>query len=331
MSLERLLNGQAVAAIMHTPPRKETVTMRRGLLTVATMRCLGLLLATATLAAPANAQQIIAHRGASADAPENTIAAARLAWEQGADGLEGDFQLTLDGQIVCIHDSNTKRTTGVDALVADLTLQQIQALDAGSLKGSQWKDERIPTLQDWLATVPDEQRKVYLESKCGPKIIAPMKAILEQTKLKPEQIVIIGFKDEVIAEAKRLMPRCKAYLIVSYKQDKSTGRWQPEASEVLRRLTACRADGLDSHGNRDAVTPEFVKAIQDAGFELHCWTVNNTADALDFSALGFRSITTDRPELLRSAIPAADIDEMKRLKGASRVSERGKREKKKGN
>lgn len=77
------------------------------------------------------AQSIVAHRGASFDAPENTLAAFNLAWEQGADAIEGDFYLTADQQIACIHDKTTKRTAGVELKVADSTLDQLRELEYG--------------------------------------------------------------------------------------------------------------------------------------------------------------------------------------------------------
>src|SRR4051812_33505820 len=79
--------------------------------------------------------EIVAHRGASYDAPENTVAAIKLAWEQKADASEFDVYLTKDGQIVISHDANTKRTTGVDKKVAEQTLEEIRRLDAGKWKG----------------------------------------------------------------------------------------------------------------------------------------------------------------------------------------------------
>ena len=82
-----------------------------------------------------SAVEIVAHRGASADAPENTLASVKLAWKQHADAVEIDVYLTRDGKIVVIHDKNTKRTTGVDALVVRKSLKELRSLDAGS-----WKD-----------------------------------------------------------------------------------------------------------------------------------------------------------------------------------------------
>jgi len=90
-----------------------------------------------TLAA-AEPVEIVAHRGASWDAPENTVAAWRLAWEQGADAAELDTYLTKDGKMVVLHDGSTQRTTGVDLRVAETTLAELRALDAGKWKGEQF-------------------------------------------------------------------------------------------------------------------------------------------------------------------------------------------------
>src|SRR5450631_4721748 len=107
---------------------------------------------------------IVAHRGASADAPENTLAAFRLAWEQGADGIEGDFRLTAEGRIVCIHDEDTVRVAGSRHVVADASYNDLRALDVGSWKGKQWRSERIPLLEEVLADVPDG-KQAFLELK----------------------------------------------------------------------------------------------------------------------------------------------------------------------
>src|SRR5689334_354029 len=115
-------------------------------------------------AAPVQAQLVVAHRGASHEAPENTLAAFRLAWEQGADAIEGDFYLTRDREIVCIHDDNTKRTSGEDLSVAASTLAQLRRLDVGRWKDPKWKGERIPTLTEVLATIPAGKR-IFIEIK----------------------------------------------------------------------------------------------------------------------------------------------------------------------
>src|SRR5262245_3502406 len=102
--------------------------------------------------------EIIAHRGSSLLAPENTLAAAQLAWQEGADAVEGDFQLTKDGRFVCLHDNSLKRTAGIDRLVADCTLDELRACDVGRWKGEQFAGEPIPTLEELLATVAPGKR-----------------------------------------------------------------------------------------------------------------------------------------------------------------------------
>ena len=114
--------------------------------------------------------EIIAHRGASGEAPENTLAAFRRAFAQGADGIEGDFRLTRDGEIVCLHDATTGRTAGADLVVADTDLARLRALDVGAWKGPQWAGERIPTLAEVLGLVPAGKR-LYIELKSGLEIL----------------------------------------------------------------------------------------------------------------------------------------------------------------
>src|SRR5262245_12288077 len=116
------------------------------------------------LAAENSFPVIVAHRGASADAPENTVAAFKLGFEQGADYAETDLRLSKDGQIVLIHDDNTKRTAGLDKKVREQTLEELRRLDAGSFKGEKWKGEPIPTLEEGLATVP-KGKGIFLELK----------------------------------------------------------------------------------------------------------------------------------------------------------------------
>src|SRR3989304_10409901 len=98
---------------------------------------------------------IFAHRGASAYAPENTLAAFRLALEHGADGIELDAKLSADGQVVVIHDQTVDRTTDGHGRVNQLTLTQLRQLDAGFCKGAAFKGERIPTLAEVLEMLGD--------------------------------------------------------------------------------------------------------------------------------------------------------------------------------
>jgi glycerophosphoryl diester phosphodiesterase len=100
-------------------------------------------------------QLIIAHRGASHDAPENTLSAFKLAIEQGADAIEADFFLTSDEKMVCFHDEDTERICGKKLLVTQTPLDELQSLDVGKWKGPQWTGEKMPTMADVLAAVPE--------------------------------------------------------------------------------------------------------------------------------------------------------------------------------
>lgn len=259
----------------------------------------------ALLVGPRNAEAaeplVIAHRGASDDAPENTLAAFREAWRQGADGIEGDFYLTADGQIVCTHDDTTERVSASKLSVPESTLAQLQQLDVGSWFAPQFASERMPTLLDVLRTVPPG-RLIYIEIKCGTEIVDPLAELLAAETVPPEQVRIICFDADVVAAVKQRLPRYKAYWITSFKRDPASGRWTPELDEVIMQLGRAGADGLDSKGVPEVVTPEFATAIQAASSELHVWAVNDPEAAAYYRSLGVLSITTDKPGLIRQTL-----------------------------
>ena len=95
---------------------------------------------------------IVAHRGSSQQAPENTLPAFRLAWQQGADAIEGDFLLTKDGKVVCIHDVSTKRLADKNLVVSKSNLKELRALDVGAWKNEIFKGTKIPTISEVFAT-----------------------------------------------------------------------------------------------------------------------------------------------------------------------------------
>lgn len=281
----------------------------RVLAPIAVVLCLAHLTIAEARDAIATRTLIIAHRGASADAPENTLAAANLAWEQGADGIEGDFYLSADGRVVAIHDANVKRTAGVNGHVAKMTLAELQNLDVGGWKHERFAGERIPTLTQWLDTAENAPADALflLEIKSGPETIGPIKKAIDAHPIDKRRIRIIAFKDSVIAESKRQMPDIDAYLLTSFRKDKATGVWSPSAIELIARLKKCSADGVDVNANENVIDAAFVNALRAADYELHCWTVNDVAAADRYRKLGFDSITTDRPALLRPRETAEPI------------------------
>ena len=249
----------------------------------------------------ASGQLVVAHRGASHDAPENTLAAFRLAWQQGADGVEGDYYLTADGRVVCIHDADTERVAGEKLLVAESTFARLRKLDVGAWKGLRWRGEKIPSMEEVLATVP-AGKKAILELKVGPEIVEPMAKIVAASGLKPEQIVIISFHPETIAACERRLPQWRAHWLTSFKK-KEDGPWKPTARQVTATLQQTRADGLGSMAVPEYFNEAFLQQLRLDGLkEFHVWTVDDPEVAREYQRLGAWGITTNRPGWLRQQL-----------------------------
>jgi glycerophosphoryl diester phosphodiesterase len=244
---------------------------------------------------PQTAPMIVAHRGASHDAPENTIPAFLLAWEQGSDAIEGDFFLTADREVVCIHDSHTGRVSDTNLIVAESSLEELRKLDAGSWKGEEWTGTGIPTLAEVFSIVP-AYRKIFVEIKPGTEILPKLYEEIDRSGLRDEQIVIISFNADVVREFKTARPEHKAYWLSGLRKD-DHGNVVPGLETVLETLERTGADGFSSH--HGLVTGEFVDQILNAGYEYHVWTVNDPARAWELKGYGAMSITTDVPGLIR--------------------------------
>lgn len=260
-------------------------------------------------AAMACAVEIIAHRGASEDAPENTLAAMRLAWEQKSDAIELDIRLTRDGQIALLHDATTKRTAGLDKPITELSWDEVCRLDAGRWKDPKWAGERIPLLADVLATVP-EGKRAFVELKCGPEVLPELERVIAASGKRPEQIVLIGFNHKTMKLARERFPKLQVYWVVGYEKDKKTGEL-PKLDDVIAAARQAGFHGLDL-SEKWPLDARAVAQIRRAGLQLYMWTVNDPEAAKRFAALGVDGITTDRPAAIREAVappvnrPAAD-------------------------
>lgn len=242
--------------------------------------------------------EFVAHRGESFDAPENTLAAFQLAWGREVSTIELDVHLTKDGQLVICHDPNTKKTTGVDKAIKDSTLAELRTLDAGRWKGERFVGEKLPTLAEALATIPEHGR-CFIELKTGPEAVPALVKVVESSGKRPEQLAIISFNSESLAEAKRKLPRHPAYWIVSVKKDKTTSVLAPTVEELIAKAKAIHADGLDLS---ILPTSEYVEPVKRAGLKLFVWTVNDEAIARKFVELGVDGITTDRAAWLKTQL-----------------------------
>lgn len=270
--------------------------------------CLALAICASFPILQANAQNIVAHRGASYDAPENTVAAMKLAFEQGADGVEADFYLTSDGHIICCHDQDTKRTAGVQHVIVGTPLEVLRKLDVGSWKNEKYRGEKMPTFDEIAAVIPSD-KKFIIELKTGPEIVAPLKEALAKTDLRDDQILIICFNEKTVAECKKVLPNLKCHWLTGYKQDEKSGEWTPSLGEVVATLERSHADGLGSQGEMKHVDAEFLEDLCDEGHcEFHVWTIDDPKVARYYQKLKPWGITTNRPGFIREQLklkPAA--------------------------
>jgi glycerophosphoryl diester phosphodiesterase len=243
-----------------------------------------------------NSVEIIAHRGASYLAPENTLAAVTLGWRQGAD-VEVDVHLSKDNRIVVIHDASTKRTAEIDLKVKETDSQELGELDVGRFKAQEFTGERIPFLAEVIETIPPGQ-KLYVEIKCGKEILPLLRELLVASG-KMSRIVIIGFNLETMAASKALID-VPTYWLKGTEKVKDTEEWIPHDPNLIQRAKDKGLDGLDVHSA--GVTEEFARAVKASGLKLYVWTVDDPDEAIRLVKLGVDGITTNRPDWLREQL-----------------------------
>lgn len=253
--------------------------------------------------------KIYAHRGASIDAPENTLAAFSKALEYGADGIELDCYRAKDGRIVVIHDDTLDRTTDSTGPVKERTSAELREVDAGN-------GEYVPTLDEVLALASGKMR-VNIEIKdpdAGDGVLEAVTAFddldwfissghwatLEQLHEKanaPVYPLTLGATEN----AEALMRRYA---------DQTT----PEQVEKLKRMTLDWTDALELAKRVNApglsiyeqnITPEIIASIHDAGMEAWVWTINDPVRAMEVTAMGADAICTDAPAEVLAAREAA--------------------------
>nr|WP_298375987.1 glycerophosphodiester phosphodiesterase family protein [uncultured Halomonas sp.] len=226
---------------------------------------------------------ITAHRGSSAKAPENTLAAFEQAIEDGADYIEFDVRLTQDNEVVISHDNNLRRLTKLNRSLSDMTLEEARQVDIGSWFGDVFVDMRIPTLEE-VIRLAKGRIKLYVELKPArgnEKALAA--AVIDRlSKVPDENVILASLSPVALAEAKRLAPQLRTALFAQF---------------VVRGGMDLRLfDALGLRHNR--VTPGTVRTAQRHGYELHTWTVNGQGEMSRLIDLGVDNIITDRPDLL---------------------------------
>ncbi|HEY0083555.1 MAG TPA: glycerophosphodiester phosphodiesterase family protein [Pyrinomonadaceae bacterium] len=249
---------------------------------------------------------IIGHRGASASAPENTIAAFERALRDGADGIEFDVRLARDGVPVIIHDATLRRTAGIDAPVAALSSTDLSATDVGSWFNRRhparaaelYARETVPTLARVFEIVAPRCRLLYVELKCEAGETASLveRVVAEVRAHRLERRVLIeSFTLAAIAEAKRIAPDVRTAAAF----ERRPGRPILTARSLLKRARDCRADELALA--RTLVSRRTVAAARAHGLQTVVWTVDHPTWFRRACALGLRAVITNDPSKMCAA------------------------------
>lgn len=241
---------------------------------------------------------IFAHRGASAYAPENTLAAFELALRQGADGIELDAKLTADGQVVVIHDQTVNRTTEGSGRVKDLTLAELRKLDAGSHFDVAFKGEPIPTLDEVLKAVGQMTiLNIELTNYASITDALPEKvAVLVKRHKLTRRVIFSSFNPIALIRIRKMLPDVPIGLLAM------PGKRGALARSLVGRFLAYQS----LHLNHADVTPALVKNSHQRGCYLYVYTVNQAADMRRLLNMDVDGIFTDDPVLARQIISYAE-------------------------
>jgi glycerophosphoryl diester phosphodiesterase len=235
---------------------------------------------------------LFAHRGCSTKAPENTMTAFRLAVQAGCAGIETDAHLAADGNIVLIHDENTRRTTDRSGRVAAMTTEELLTLDAGSWFDDAFTGERIPELKQLLELVEPTDMLINLELKnsiC--RYPGLEQAVLSEIKRfgMLERIIFSSFNHASMALVKELEPKAETALLYG---------------NILHRTKEyaimCGASGL--HPIRSAVDQALVDECHGASLKVRPWTVDEPGEAEKLAALGVDALISNCPEDLQGLV-----------------------------
>lgn len=246
---------------------------------------------------PKNKPLIIAHRGASYSAPENTIASAKLAWQEDTDALECDVHKTRDNHIIVSHDPDTFRTTGIKKIIRDEKLIDLQKLDAGSWKSPKYKGEKLPTLKELLQTVPDD-KKICIEIKSG-DCVELIDKIIKDSHLKPDQFVFMDFDINTVIEAKRVFKKSEILWLYEFIPPLKEQQAKPTFEMIIKRALSVNAHGINIEFN-PFIDKDLIDRVHQVNMKFYTWTVNDLGEAIKLRNWGIDGIATDKPGWMKS-------------------------------
>jgi glycerophosphoryl diester phosphodiesterase len=244
--------------------------------------------------------QIVAHRGASRVAPENTLAAITRAWEIPEVAVEIDVHLTADGKIVVIRDSTTGRTAGKNLAIEASTLAALRTLDYGSWKGGPWEGETIPTLEDVLDLLPDD-RMLVVNIRSDARILPVLQEVVHEFDMRREQIRFVSTSELTLDLAGQALPENEMIFL---------GKPQIESIEqTARNALVVNADGIAVY-TTEILTPQIVEVVHRMGLSVHARGVDGDDHARRALDAEVDSCTTDNPRWLRGVVEAARQQEV---------------------
>lgn len=235
---------------------------------------------------------VYAHRGASGYAPENTMAAFKMAVDMGSDGIECDVQMTRDGRLIICHDETLDRTTNGKGLIKDMDYEAIRKLDAGSWFDSRFSGERIPQLSELLELVKLSGLLLNIEIKSGivqyPGIEQKVIEQVEAYGLK-ERVIISSFNHYAVKKCREIDPCIK------------TGALYMEG--IFEPWNYLRTIGCEcAHPFYMALVPEIAGELKARGYIINVFTVNDAKAALELVKAGADGIITNYPDRMVMAL-----------------------------
>ena len=232
------------------------------------------------------AVEIIAHRGFSARAPENTIAALTLALEEGATAVEFDLRTAGDGNPVLMHDKTLNRTTNGIGKVEELSLGELTKLDAGSWFNSTFEGERVPSLAEALECLKVQVKTIFAELK-GESTTQNLRNVVSITRAAGllDKTVFIAKDWSLLDELRRHAPEALVGPIVERRE---------QTHEAFTRVTNDPRALIDFDARILLKDPDIARYAKRNGVEIAVWTVDNIGDADVLLEFGVRRITTNQ-------------------------------------
>lgn len=242
--------------------------------------------------------EIVAHRGASWDAPENSLASVQLAVEHQAVWIELDIRTTCDGELVAFHDPTLNRTAGVEGSIEGMDWADLRLLDIGKWKAPQYAGERIPRLAEVLEVLPDEVG-LFIELCLEKDAVGTVEKVLKDSS-RPERHTVISFREQSIIASKQRWPDNRHLFLLRG----ATDDWQRELESALAFVEKHEMEGLDIHyswAEKGLVKRSDFPANP---FEVHFWTVNDWSTGHQLYEWGADGLTTDRAGLFLKELNA---------------------------